>query len=283
MSHWSLDDIPWEQFDASKVAPQLVSLIKSACMVEHNSDDYVRYLCEVFHDDEEFQTMAHAWAKEELLHGQSLRKWTELADPQFNFDESFHIFTTGYELPKDVTESVRGSRCGELISRCVVETGTSTYYTAIKEMTDEPVLKLLCAKIAADEFRHYKLFYTYLERYLEKENLGVLRRLKVAFSRLAETGDDELAYAFFAAHSTGERFGHDETYDRKTYKKAYMSHVCSIYERGHIEKMAAMIFKAIGLKPHTRLHGLASKLAWHALRVQGNGHLPSMRLLPQAA
>jgi len=55
---------------------------------------------------------------------------------------------------------VRGSRSGELIARCVVETGTSSYYTAIADATDEPLLKTYAGHIASDELRHYKLFYT---------------------------------------------------------------------------------------------------------------------------
>ncbi len=269
MTGWSLNDIPWHEFQPEKATPGLISLMKAACMVEHNSEDYVRYLCEVFHDDAEFQTVAREWANEELLHGQSLRKWTELADPEFDFDKSFEIFTTGFQVPKDVKESVRGSRCGELISRCVVETGTSAYYTAIKDITEEPVLKALCAKIAADEFRHYKLFYTYLEKYLDKDRIGLPKRIKIALGRLVESGDDELAYAFFASHCTGQRFGYNTVYDRRQYKKAYISNVASVYRRWHIERMAGMIFKAVGLKPNTRLHGITSRLAWHFLRMQG--------------
>lgn len=270
MGRWTLDDIPWHEFDASKVKPEMVSLLKAACMVEHNSADYVRYLREVFHDDAEFQAVAQEWADEELQHGQSLRKWTELADPGFNFDESFRIFTTGFSLPQNVSGSVRGSRCGELIARCVVETGTSAYYTAIKDCTEEPVLKALCAKIAADEFRHYKLFYGYLEKYSDTEKMTMLKRLKIALGRLVESGDDELAYAFYAAHCTGLPYGNG-VYERKAYKKAYFSHATRIYLPRHIERMVAMVFKAVGLKTNTRLQGIANWAAWRALQLQARG------------
>ena len=92
---------------------------------------------------------------------------------------------------------MRGSRTGELIARCVVETGTSSYYAALGEATDEPVLKEICRRIAGDELRHYKLFYGFMKRYLAREPLGILARLKVALGRVAETGDDELPYAYF--------------------------------------------------------------------------------------
>lgn len=70
----------------------------------------------------------------------------------------------------------------------MVETGTSSYYSAIGTSIDEPVLKEICAKIAGDEFRHYKLFYDTLNRYLARENMGKWARLKVALSRIAESG-----------------------------------------------------------------------------------------------
>ena len=50
-------------------------------MVEHNGGDYATYLCNVFHDDPEFQDTANRWAQEEVQHGEALARWAELADP----------------------------------------------------------------------------------------------------------------------------------------------------------------------------------------------------------
>ena len=95
-----------------------------------------------------------------------------LADPAFKLDETFARFRKGYRpahFAKAEDVSVRGSRRGEMIARCVVESGTSSYYTAIKDATDEPVLKEIAGRIAADEFRHYKLFYETLHKQEEPE------------------------------------------------------------------------------------------------------------------
>ena len=45
------------------------------------------------------------------------------------------------------------------MARCVVESGTSSMYSALRDSTDEPVLKAICHRIAGDEFRHFRLFY----------------------------------------------------------------------------------------------------------------------------
>ena len=78
----------------------------------------------------------------------------------------------------------------------MVETGTSSYYTALADPTGEPVLQQVCRLIAADEYRHFKLFYDHMKRYLAREKLGLFSRLRIAAGRITETEDDELAYAF---------------------------------------------------------------------------------------
>jgi hypothetical protein len=84
----------------------------------------------------------------------------------------------------------------------MVETGTSSYYTALGDATEEPVLKQVCRLIAADEYRHFKLFYDHMKRYLSREELSFLKRLRVAAGRIGESEDDELAFAY---HCSNER------------------------------------------------------------------------------
>ena len=160
--HWTLDDIPWDLFDRAKVDPELLRAVKAAALVEHNSGDYVAYLCGIFAGDAEFQAAARTWGEEEVQHGRALAAWATHVDPDWDFAAALRRFTEIFRLPLDATNSVRGSLTAELIARCVVEVGTSSFYSAIRDATDEPVLKLICAKIAGDEFRHYKLFYDYM-------------------------------------------------------------------------------------------------------------------------
>jgi len=258
--NWSVDDLPWQDLDRSKVTPEMVSLAKAACMVEHNGYDYGRYLREVFPDDEAFKKAIDTWEVEEVKHGEALRKWAETVDPAFDFEKSFRMFTEGYKLPLNVDGSVRGSRSGELVARCIVEVGTSSYYTALANATQEPVFKALCLKIAADEFRHYKLFYTHLKEYLEREKLGAFKRFRIALGRVTESEDDELSYAYYAAHYTGE------PYDRETFIRIYQKKALAVYKRENVERMMAMIWKVIGIKPYDRVQRLSTDIAWGLLK-----------------
>lgn len=258
MRHWTLDDIDWGAFDRSKTDHDTVRIVKAASMVEFNGNDYARYLEKVFAGDALFIKAAWDWAEEEVQHGEALRRWAELADPDWDFNEAFKRFTTGFSLPLEADASVRGSRCRELIARCVVEVGTSSYYSALRDSTDEPVLKKICGNIAADEFRHYKLFFDHMKRYRKTEKPWLVQRMKVAVGRLIEGEDDELAYAYYAANEI------PGPYDRKACIAAYGSRALPRYERGHVQLATNMVMKAVGVKPHSRVGQFSNRLAWRA-------------------
>ena len=253
--HWTLDDIPWAGFDPSKVDLEILKVVKAAAMVEYNGGDYAAYLCNVFLDDPEFQHVARLWAEEEVQHGKALAAWAKLADPAFEFEAGFKRFTDGFKIETGARASIRGSRAGELVARCIVETGTSSYYTALKDAVDEPVLKEICRNIAADEHRHYKLFYDHLRRYLKIEKIGRWKRLAVVISRMRESEDDELAYAYYAANEPDTA-----RYDRRRYSEAYARRAYGYYRPSHVERGVAMALKAAGLKPNGRLNAWLTRL-----------------------
>ncbi len=261
MSNWTLETIEWHRFDAAKVNAGLLRNIKAAAMVERNGGDYGIYLGRVFADDPLFSEDIKRWVGEEVQHGMALGRWAQMADPSWNFDAAFARFRQGYQLPLDASASVRGSQAGEMMARCIVETGTSSYYSALKDAAAEPVLKQICAKIAADEFRHYKLFYEHLGRCLKRDRLSKWARLKVGWSRIAESEDDELAYAYFAANEPLSAI-----YDRKRCKEAYARRAYPLYRSSHVQRAMAMVLKAIGLEPQGRLNALMTRAGLWFLR-----------------
>lgn len=261
MKHWRIESIPWDRFDPSKLDPALIPLIKAAAMVERNGTDYAIYLNRVFNDDPDFRAAADNWAEEEVQHGDALGKWAMLADPGWDYPAAFARYKDGYKIELDADASIRGSRTGELIARCMVEIGTSSYYTALAEATGEPVLKEICRRIAADELRHYKLFYDHMRRYLAREKLGRLARLRIAAGRVGETEDDELAFAYHCGNRAP-----DLPFARAPNRAAYMAHAMGLYRFRHIERAMGMMFKAIGLKPRGRLSHISARLAWRLLR-----------------
>ncbi len=261
MKHWRLEDVAWDRFDPAQVDPSIVPLVKAAAMVERNGVDYAVYLGRVFVDDPDFRRASDNWAIEEVQHGDALGRWAMLADPGWNFEAAFQRYRDGYKLPLDADASVRGSRTGELIARCMVETGTSSYYTALAEATGEPVLQQVCKLIAADEYRHFKLFYDHMRRYLARERLGMLNRLKIAAGRITESEDDELAFAYHCGNEPEAT-----AYEHKRCIAAYMGRAISFYRFRHIERAMGMILKSVGLPPRGRLSAAGARLTWTLLQ-----------------
>jgi hypothetical protein len=271
---WSLDDVAWDRFDASKVDPNLLCAVKAASLVEYNAPDYVEYLRGIYATARpEAMESIERWGREEIQHGLALGRWAEIADPSFDFQAAFVRFKAGY-TPRHFQEtngSVRGSRRGEMIARCVVESGTSSYYSAIRDASEEPVLREIAGRIAADEFRHYKLFYELLDSETEAE-LPLWRKIWVAVTRVNESEDDELSYAYYCGNIPKAREA-AEPYEREAFARAYHEKAMVLYRRHHVDKLVKMVAKPAGINPSGRVSALASAALWRVLsRRAGSKH-----------
>ena len=264
---WTMDDIHWSLFDPSKVTPKLLSAVKAAALVEYNAPDYVTYLKRVFAGSEPSTIDSiEQWGREEAQHGRALGRWAEMADPSFKLEEAIARFRKGYtpaHFAESQAGSVRGSKRGEMIARCVVESGTSSYYSAIRDATEEPVLQEIAGRIAADEYRHYKLFYDTLHAQSEPD-LSFWKKLRIAVERVRESDDDELAYSYYCANVLPEEEA-AKPYDRKTYTRLASQASMTIYNRRHIQKLVQMVTKAVGANPHGWLANTAGEVLWRRM------------------
>ncbi len=264
---WTMDDVHWSLFDPQEVDQTLLCAIKAAALVEYNAPDYVTYLKRVFAGSQETMTALEQWGREESQHGRALGRWAEMADPTFKLEEAFVRFRKGYtpaHFEGGAEASVRGSRRGEMVARCVVESGTSSYYTAIRDATEEPVLKEIAGRVAADEYRHYKMFYDILNAQTEPD-IGFWTRLKIAIGRVRESDDDELAYAYYCANVPPEKEA-ITPYKRKKYSRMSAHASMTVYHRRHIQKLVQMVVKVVGANPHGWLANMAGALLWRRLQ-----------------
>jgi hypothetical protein len=263
---WTLDDVDWSRFEPAKVDCGLLAAVKAASLVEYNAPDYVSYLKRVFKDapDSTIRRIER-WGEEEIQHGLALARWAELADPTFDFNRAFGRFRTKYRPAHfdGADTSVRGSKRGEMIARCVVESGTSSFYSAIRDASAEPVLKEVAGRIAADEFRHYRLFYDILESDPEPD-LPRWWKLWVAVTRVRESDDDELACAYYCGNVAPEDEG-ERPYRRKTYARAYRAKAMALYRRHHIDKLVKMVAKPAGFSPSGPMSEFAGAALWRVL------------------
>jgi hypothetical protein len=208
--HWSLDDIPWHAICHDAVAKNeaLFFLVASASLMESATDLYTENLIEFFAGDDEVTSwLEQYWLPEELQHGRALRRYVQAAWPGFDWEPAYRRFVEEFRPYCDT--ALEAARSLELASRCVVETGTASYYTTLSRASPDPVLAILTRHIVADEIRHYKHFYRFFRRYRETESPGRTAIAPALWRRLRMSGGDDgfiVVKHVYAARRPGDRF-----------------------------------------------------------------------------
>jgi hypothetical protein len=203
---WTLDSIDWQALRHDRVADNeaIFYLIAAASFVEATTDLYTRNLIDYFADDDEITAWLRAqWLPEELQHGRALRRYVQLAWPDFDWDGVYAKFLPEFSA-QCAEDGVEPTRTREMASRCIVEMGTSSYYRTLSRMTDEPVLSELTQRIAEDEINHYKHFFRYLRKYRKREGqrrIGIVQALWNRL-RMIDGADSRIAmhHIYHACH-----------------------------------------------------------------------------------
>ncbi|PUA19411.1 ferritin-like domain-containing protein [Glaciimonas sp. PCH181] len=172
--HWTIADLAFSTIDIEKTRSDenLFYLAACASFVESGSDLYTQNLIAYYGDDPEIADwLTHHWEVEELQHGNALQAYIAHVWPEFNWTLAYNDFLEEYSKYCKV-ELLEPSKALEMVARCVVETGTATFYQALARSTDEPVMRDLASRIANDEVNHYKHFFRYFRRLRQKEGLS---------------------------------------------------------------------------------------------------------------
>jgi rubrerythrin len=248
--HWSLDDIPWHAIrrDAVGRSEALFYMIAAASLMESATDLYTANLIEYFAGDDEITSwLKDNWLPEELQHGRALRRYVETAWPDFPWDRVRADFIEEFRPFCD--EALEEARGLEMASRCVVETGTASFYTGLSRASPDPVLALVTRRIAEDEVRHYKHFYRFFRKYREIERPGRTAVAPALWRRLRmSAGEDRLVVLkhVHAARQPGARF------DAHVYR--HVQKQCRALMRPHfpIEMSVRMLLKPLALGPQAQ-------------------------------
>ena len=149
------------------------------------------------------------WEHEELQHGRAFAAYVQAAWPEFPWQTAFDSFIAEYGA-LCTTEALEDDRTLELAARCVVETGTTSYYQTLRGLSDEPVLQTLLGHIRADEVSHYKHFLAYFKQLRAEHPVPRWRVARVLARRLQEIrdSDSDVALRHVWAHK-GRLFPHD--------------------------------------------------------------------------
>lgn len=197
---WSMEDIPFHALAHDQVRDdqRLFYIVASASFIEITSDLYSHNLVEFFRlDDEVAGWLEQNWESEELLHGAALKRYVQAAWPDFDWESAYRAFLADY-APLCTLDRLADTRALEMAARCVVETGTASFYRMLSEVSPEPVLQRLAAEISADEVRHYKHFYRYFLRYRALERPSRAAVMRALWNRAAEVESEDAFCAFKA-------------------------------------------------------------------------------------
>lgn len=195
---WSVEDIPYQDLarDHIKDDIQLLYMMASASFIEITSDLYTRNLVDFFGNDQETTDwLKNNWEPEELQHGVALKRYVQAAWPEFDWDAAYRAFFDEYSKTCSM-EELEPTRALELVARCVVETGTASFYTMLADADREPVLTMIASHIRSDEIRHYKYFYRYFQKYCQHDRPGRIAVLKTLLKRAAAVQSEDALIAF---------------------------------------------------------------------------------------
>jgi len=248
--HWSLDDIPWRSIAHDAIAQHeaFFYLVASASFMESATDLYTENLVEYFAGDEEVTSwLTNCWLPEELQHGQALRRYVETAWPDFDWEPAYRRFVEEFRPYCDA--ALERARSLEMASRCVVETGTASYYTTLARASPDPVLAMLARRIASDEVRHYKHFYRYFRTYRDAERPGRDKVAPALWRRLRMTGGDDSFVVLkhvYRAHHPGKPF------DMRIYRNIRQKGRDLVRDYFPHEMSVRMLLKPLALGPRTQ-------------------------------
>lgn len=253
-SRWQLADIDFAGIDRTAIADdKLVSeVVLLASFIETGSDLYAGNLIAYFDGDADLaRWLRESWQPEEVQHGHTLRAYAEAVWPAIDWPRRYDRFFASYSATCTVG-LLEPAPALELVARCMVETGTATFYGALHNYAREPVLKDLAGRIFADEVRHYKHFYRHFRRYQQREQHSRWAIGRTLMQRLRETRTGDGYHAYREVRSAGD--ARDQPSLEADYR-AFTAAFTALVERHGPREMSIRM----GLKP---LQLPAALLAW---------------------
>jgi rubrerythrin len=201
--NWRFDDIAFDAVDATLVRDDefLFLTLASASFVEILAETYGSNLIEHFRGDMEItEWLGACWRREEVQHGHALKIYVQTVWPDFDWECAYREFLGQY-VALCTVEQLEPHKALELMARCVVETGTSSFYRALQQYVREPVLRQLIGKIKADEAAHYRHFRRFFMTYNATERHGIGAVIATIWRRLRAVRGEDAYIAFKHVHA----------------------------------------------------------------------------------
>ena len=158
---WSLDtDIPWTDFDASKLSEEQALTIKMNAITEWSALPATEMFLRDNRDDSDFSAFMSVWFYEEQKHALVLIEYLNRFRPELApSEEELHAVRFAFD-PAPPHETLMLHFCGEI--------RLNHWYRRAAQWHTEPVIKRIYDTISRDEARHAGAYLQYMKRAIAK-------------------------------------------------------------------------------------------------------------------
>jgi hypothetical protein len=164
----------------------------------------------------------HIWGPEEVHHGSSLMEYIDNVWPEYNIKKCYEEFDKEYLSIMGYHEFDGNDLVGIFV-HCLVEIGTTTFYSTLASKIDEPVLKSILLNSREDEIRHFKYFYKFLGEYTKNKKVSVFKFIIILFKIMIKHKNDSISIAHKYAHKSINKGIEPSKLDYKNFKKDTLS------------------------------------------------------------
>jgi len=174
---WNMGtDIPWDDFDASKLSDEQAYTIKMNAITEWAALPATEMFLRDNRGDSDFSAFMSVWFFEEQKHSLVLMEYLRRFRPELApTEEELHNVRFEFD-PAPALETLMLHFCGEI--------RLNHWYRCAAEWHTEPVIQAIYKTIAHDEARHAGAYLRYMKRALIGQGADLAQQARMAFSKI---------------------------------------------------------------------------------------------------
>ncbi len=174
---WNMGtDIPWDDFEASKLSDEQAYTIKMNAITEWAALPATEMFLRDNRDDSDFCAFMSIWFYEEQKHSLALIEYLRRFRPELvPTEQELHKVRFEFD-PAPALETLMLHFCGEI--------RLNHWYRRAAEWHTEPVIRTIYKIIAQDEARHAGAYLRYMKRALVNPNQEFGQQARLAFSKI---------------------------------------------------------------------------------------------------
>ena len=160
-ARWNMaDDIPWADFDGSRLTDEQAHTIKMNAITEWSALPATEMFLRDNQHDSDFSAFMSIWFYEEQKHALVLMEYLRRFRPELCPTED-ELHAVGFEFdPAPPLETLMLHFCGEV--------RLTQWYRCASEWHTEPVIKAIYKHLSQDEARHGGAYLKYMKKAIER-------------------------------------------------------------------------------------------------------------------